>query len=97
MMLRKATEGYDEFDSPESPLRVLISHYALGERRNQIAIEKPDPSYENTIPGINAIKSDILEFFPEKWTNEIYLQGLRREIAKIAKDFAFIGAPLLIN
>ena len=96
-MLRKATEGYEEFDSPDSPLRVLISDFDDGVRRNQIAIEKQNPEYEEIIPGINTINTDLLEFFPEKWTNEVYLQGLRREISKIAKDFAFIGAPLILK
>ncbi len=97
LILRKATEGYDEFDSPDSPLRVLISDYASDARRNQIAIERPNPEYENTIPGVSTIETDLLDFFPEKWTNEVYLQGLRQEIAKIAKDFAFIGAPLILK
>jgi hypothetical protein len=97
LMLRKATEGYDEFDSPDSQIRVLISDYALSEYTNQIAIEKPNPDYERTTPGISAIKPNLLDFLPEMWTNEVYLNGLRREVAKIAKDFAFIGASLIIK
>ncbi|MHA1992995.1 MAG: hypothetical protein ACW97Z_00475 [Candidatus Hodarchaeales archaeon] len=97
LMLRKATEGYNEFDTPESPMRVLISEYDNQERINQIAVEKSDVKYELSIPGIKSIKADLLNFFPEKWSNEVYLNGLRREISKIAKDFAFIGAPLILK
>ncbi|MHA2174591.1 MAG: hypothetical protein ACXAB2_03720 [Candidatus Hodarchaeales archaeon] len=97
LMLKKATEGYNEFDSPNSPLRVLISEYDSKRRINQISIEMENSEYEQTLPGIESINSDLLNFFPEKWRNEVYLQGLRREISKIAKDFAFIGAPLILN
>ena len=97
LLLRKATEGYDEFDSPESPMRVLLAEFQEKQRINQIVIEKPNPDYERTIPGIQSIESDLLECFPEKWKNEVYLNGLRREVAKIAKDFAFIGASLILK
>ncbi len=97
LLLRKATEGYNEFDSPDSPMRVLISEFDNGQRKNQITLEKMIPSYEITIPGVNSINADLLDFFPNKWSNEIYLHGLRKEVAKIAKDFAFIGAPLILK
>ncbi|MHA1975620.1 MAG: hypothetical protein ACW98F_05735 [Candidatus Hodarchaeales archaeon] len=97
LMLRKATEGYNEFDSPDSPMRVLIAEFDKSNRVNQIALEKTDPLYEISIPGIQSINVDLLDFFPAKWSNEVYVKGLRREIAKIAKDFAFIGAPLILK
>ncbi|PWI46788.1 hypothetical protein CEE45_15075 [Candidatus Heimdallarchaeota archaeon B3_Heim] len=97
LMLRKATEGYNEFDSPNSPMRVLLSDFDHRQRINQIALEKSDIEYEVTIPGIQSIKADLLDFLPSKWSNEVYIKGLQREIAKIAKDFAFIGAPLILK
>ncbi len=96
-MLRKATEGYIEFDSPDSPMRVLVSEFDDEKRVNQIALEKPNPNYEMAIPGIQSINAELLDFFPDKWSNEVYIQGLRREVSRIAKDFAFIGAPLILK
>ena len=95
MMLRKATETYENFDSPSAPMRVLISEF--GEIRNEISLESETGNYYETIPGINKIQFDLLKDFPEKWSNEVYLNGLRREISTLAKDFAFIGAPLILN
>lgn len=97
LMLTKATEGYEEYDSPNSPMRVLILEYDVKERVNQISIENQNDEYKRTIPGIQSINSDLLEFFPEKWKNEVYLQGLRKDISKLAKDFAFIGSPLILK
>ncbi|MFX0172135.1 MAG: hypothetical protein ACFE9L_09455 [Candidatus Hodarchaeota archaeon] len=97
LMLRKTTESYEEFDSPNAPMRVLISRYTKEDITNEIALEIPNAEYEEKIPGIRNIRSDLLEIFPEKWRNEVYLQGLRREIATISKDFAFIGAPMILN
>ena len=97
LLLRKATEGYDQFDSPESPMRVLVAEFQDKRRKNQILIEKPDTEYERTIPGIKSIENDLLECFPEKWKNEMYIKGLRREVAKVAKDFAFTGASLILK
>jgi hypothetical protein len=97
LLLRKATEGYNEFDSPESPMRVLMADFQEMQRINQIVIEKTNAEYERDIPGIQSIKSDLLEIFPDKWKNEIYLKGIRREVAKVAKDFAFIGASLILK
>jgi len=97
LLLRKAAEGYNEFDSPKSPMRILIAEFHDKQRINQIVIEKAHPEYERTIPGIQSIPNDLLEIFPSKWKNELYLNGLRRDIAKVAKDFAFIGASLLLR
>jgi len=97
LLLRKATEGYDEFDSPDSPMRVLMAEFQDHSRINEIVTEKAHTEYERTIPGIQSIKSDLLEIFPEKWKNEIYLKGLRGEVAKVSKDFAFIGASLILK
>ena len=97
LLLRKAAEGYNEFDSPDSPMRILIAEFQDKQRINQIVTEKAHPEYERTIPGIQSIKDDLLEIFPDKWRNEIYLKGLRREVAKVSKDFAFIGASLILK
>jgi hypothetical protein len=96
-LLRKATEGYDEFDSPDSPMRVLVSEFDQENRINQIALERPDPKYEFPLPGIRSINAELLDFFPDKWSNEVYINGLRKEVSRIAKDFAFIGAPLILK
>ena len=64
---------------------------------NEIVLEKSLENYEKTIPGIRNIRSDLLEIFPDKWSNELYIKGLKREISTISKDFAFIGAPLLLD
>ncbi len=97
VLLRKTTESYEEFDSPYAPMRVLITEFAGGEIINEIALEKSDEVYEETIPGIRKIRSNLLEIFPGIWTNEVYLNGLRREIAVLSKDFAFIGAPMILD
>ncbi|MFX0051317.1 MAG: hypothetical protein ACFFAJ_08570 [Candidatus Hodarchaeota archaeon] len=97
LMLRKTTESYEEFDSPNAPIRVLISRYPKEDITNEIALEIPDEKYKEKIPGIRNIRPDLLQIFPEKWRNEVYLQGLRREIATISKDFAFIGAQMILN
>ncbi|MFX0015792.1 MAG: hypothetical protein ACFFB2_01040 [Promethearchaeota archaeon] len=97
VMLKKTTERYEEFDSPTAPMRVLISEFADGEIANEISLESTNKSYEETIPGVRKIRPNLLEVFPEKWSNEIYLDGLRREISIISKDFAFIGAPLILK
>ena len=95
MMLQKATESYENFDSPVAPMRVLISQF--GEIANKISFESKIKGYQETVPGIKTIEMDLLEIFPDKWRNEVYLQGLRKEIANLSKDFAFIGAPLILN
>ncbi|MHA2039728.1 MAG: hypothetical protein ACW98X_25210 [Promethearchaeota archaeon] len=95
MMLKKATESYENFDSPNAPMRILISEF--GNIENKISLESNIQGYQESIPGINSIETDLLNIFPEKWSNEVYLQGLRREIANLSKDFAFIGAPLILN
>lgn len=97
LMLRKTTESYEEFDSLNAPMRVLITKLEEEDITNEIALEAPNEEYEELIPGIRKIRPNLLEIFPEKWRNEVYLQGLRREIATISKDFAFIGAPLILN
>jgi hypothetical protein len=78
-------------------MRVLITKLEEDDITNEIALEAPNEEYEELIPGIRKIRPNLLEIFPEKWRNEVYLQGLRREIATISKDFAFIGAPLILN
>lgn len=95
--LRKTTERYEEFDSPTAPMRILISEFAGGKIINEITLESSNKHYEETIPGIRKISPNLLQIFPEKWSNEVYLNGLRREIAIISKDFAFIGAPMILK
>jgi hypothetical protein len=97
LMLKKTTEKYEEFDSPEAPMRILISKFANGKIINEMSLEKSNENYERNIPGIRKIRPSLLEIFPDKWKNQMYLQGLRREVAKISKDFAFIGAPLILK
>ena len=97
VMLRKTTESYEEFDSPTAPMRVLITEFAGGKIVNEISIEKKNKTYEETIPGIRKIQPNLLQTFPEKWSNEVYLNGLRREIGIVSKDFAFIGAPMILK
>lgn len=97
VMLRKTTESYEEFDSPTAPMRVLVSEFADGEVVNEILLENSNNKYEESIPGVRKIQSNLLQIFPEKWSNEIYLNGLRREISIISKDFAFIGAPMILE
>ncbi|MHA2243562.1 MAG: hypothetical protein ACXADY_01200 [Candidatus Hodarchaeales archaeon] len=97
VMLKKTTESYEEFDSPDAPMRVLIAEFAGGRIVNEISLETANKTYEETIPGIRKIQPNLLQTFPEKWSNEVYLNGLRREIAIISKDFAFIGAPMILE
>ena len=97
LILQKATESYEEFDSPFAPMRVLISEFANGKIINEIILERQSKTYEETIPGIRKIKPNLLSIFPEKWSNEVYLDGLRREVGVISKDFAFIGAPMILK
>ncbi|UCE14389.1 MAG: hypothetical protein JSV04_04225, partial [Candidatus Heimdallarchaeota archaeon] len=97
LMLQKTTESYEEFDSPFAPMRVLISEFANGEIINEIVLERDNKTYEETIPGIRKINPNLLSVLPEKFANEIYLDGLRREIGVISKDFAFIGAPMILK
>ncbi|MFX1282495.1 MAG: hypothetical protein ACFFB5_02530 [Promethearchaeota archaeon] len=97
VMLRKTTESYEEFDSPTAPMRILISEFAGGSIVNEISLESSNKIYEETIPGIRKISPNLLQIFPEKWSNEVYLNGLRREIAIVSKDFAFIGAPMILE
>ncbi len=95
--LKKTAESYEEFDSPDAPMRILIADFAEGKVSNEISIEKSNEEYEKPIPGIRKIKPNLHDIFPEKWRNDVYLTGLRREIAAISKDFAFIGAPLILK
>jgi hypothetical protein len=95
MMLRKAAQSYETFDSPDAPMRVLVSEY--DNISNEIIIENPDPAFEITIPGIRRNRPILRQVFPSKWSNNLYLRGIRREIATIAKDFAYIGAPLILD
>ena len=95
--LKKTTESYEEFDSPTAPMRVLISEFADGKIINEISLETANKKYEESIPGIKKIQPNLLKIFPEKWSNEIYLKGLRREISIVSKDFAFIGAPMILK
>ncbi|MHA2225504.1 MAG: hypothetical protein ACXAC8_09890 [Candidatus Hodarchaeales archaeon] len=97
VMLQKTTEKYEEFDSPQTPMRVLISEFANGRIVNEIALESNIKTYEQTLPGVRRIIPNLMQIFPEKWSNEIYLNGLRSEISKISKDFAFIGAPMILK
>ena len=95
MMLRKATESYENFDSPVAPMRVLISKF--GEISNKISLESKIKGYSETVPGIKTIDIDLLEIFPEKWSNEVYLQGLRREIANLSKDFFILASAKAVK
>ncbi len=97
VMLRKATENNEEFDKSLAPMRVLISDFFNGIFVNEIALESTNSIYEENIPGVRQIKSNLLDIFPKQWGNKVYLEGLRREVSKIAKDFALIGAPLIIQ
>ncbi|MFW9778583.1 MAG: hypothetical protein ACFFE8_06980 [Candidatus Heimdallarchaeota archaeon] len=94
-MLRKAAQSYETFDSPNAPMRVLVSGY--GNISNEIIVENPDPRYELTIPGIRRTRAALRDVFPSQWSNKQYLQGIKRETATIAKDFAYIGAPMILD
>ncbi|MFX1538563.1 MAG: hypothetical protein ACFFDI_30600, partial [Promethearchaeota archaeon] len=95
--LRKATENYEEFYYSPAPMRVLIAEFFNEIFVNEIAIESSSSKYEENIPGIRGIKPNLLEIFPKQWSNEVYLDGLRREVSKIANDFALIGAPIILK
>ena len=97
VMLRKATEKLEEFDYPTAPMRVLMSEFFNGIFVNEIAIESTNSAYEENIPGVRRIKPNLLEIFPKTWNNEVYIDGLRREISKISNDFAFSGAPMILK
>jgi len=97
VMLRKATEKYEEFYYAPAPMRILISEFYNEIFENEIAIESTNNIYEENIPGIRRIKPNLLEIFPKQWANEVYIDGLRQEVAKIANDFASIGAPMLLK
>ncbi len=98
VMLRKATEKLEEFDYANAPpLRVLMSEFFNGIFVNEIALESPNSAYEENIPGIRRIKPNLLEIFPKTWSNEVYIDGLRREISKISNDFAFSGASMILK
>ncbi|MFX1507544.1 MAG: hypothetical protein ACFFDC_15780 [Promethearchaeota archaeon] len=97
VMLREATEKYEEFYYSPAPMRVLISEFFNEIFVNEIAIESTDNKYEENIPGIRGIKSNLLEIFPKQWSNEAYINGLRRKVSKIASDFASIGAPMILK
>jgi hypothetical protein len=97
VMLRKATEKYEEFYYSPAPMRVLICEFFNSIFVNEIALESTNSIYEENIPGIRKIKPNLLEIFPKKWNNEVYLDGLRREVSKISEDFALIGAPMILQ
>jgi hypothetical protein len=97
VMLRKATEKYQEFYYSTAPMRILMCEFFNEIFVNEIAVESPNEIYEENIPGVRRIKSNLLEIFPKPWSNEVYLEGLKREVAIIAKDFALIGAPMILH
>jgi hypothetical protein len=97
VMLRTATEKNEEFYYSPAPMRVLISEFYNEIFVNEIAIESSNSGYEENIPGVRRIKANLLDIFPKQWGNEVYLNGLRREVSKIAKDFASIGAPMILK
>ncbi|MFX0124591.1 MAG: hypothetical protein ACFFAE_13245 [Candidatus Hodarchaeota archaeon] len=97
VMLRKATENYEEFYYSPAPMRVLMSEFFNEIFVNEIAIESTNSTYEEKIPGIRRIKANLLEIFPKQWSNKAYLESLRSEVSKIANDFALIGAPLILK
>lgn len=97
LMLKKATENYEEFYYSPAPMRVLISEFYNEIFVNEISIESTNSKYEENIPGVRRIKPNLLEIFPKQWSNEVYLNGLRREVSNIAKDFALIGAPMVLK
>ncbi|MHA1995989.1 MAG: hypothetical protein ACW97Z_15740, partial [Candidatus Hodarchaeales archaeon] len=81
VMLRKAAEKKEEFYFSPAPLRVLICEFFNSIFVNEIALESTNSLYEEEIPGIRRIKPNLLEIFPEKWNNEVYLDGLRRDVS----------------
>lgn len=97
ILLREATENYEEFDYFPAPMRVLMSEFNNRIFVNEIASEFPDSKYEENIPGVRRIRPNLLEIFPKIWSNEAYINGLRRQVSKISRDFASIGAPMIIK
>ena len=97
VMLREATEKNEEFYYSPTPMRVLICEFFNRIFVNEIAIESTNSLYEEDTPGIRRIKPKLLEIFPEKWNNEVYLDGLRRDVSRISEDFALIGAPMILH
>jgi hypothetical protein len=97
VMLKEATEKYEEFHYAPAPMRILISEFFNNIFVNEITIESTNSSYEENIPGIQRIKPNLLEIFPKQWSNETYIEGLRQEVSQISEDFALIGAPLILQ
>jgi hypothetical protein len=97
VMLRNATERKKEFYYSPAPMRVLLCEFFNNIFVNEIALESSNSEYEENIPGIRRSKPNLMEIFPKKWNNEAYINGLRHEIAKIAEDFALIGAPMILQ
>ncbi len=97
VMLRKATERNEEFYFSPVHMRVLMCEFFNRIFVNEIASESTNSIYEENIPGIRRIKSNLLEIFPKKWSNEVYIDGLRREVSRISEDFALIGAPMILQ
>ena len=96
VMLKKATEKKEEFYYSPAPMRVLMCEFFNSIFVNEIALESTNSLYEENIPGIRRIKPNLLEIFPQKWKNEVYLDGLRRDVSRISEDFASIGAPMIL-
>ncbi|MFX0112994.1 MAG: hypothetical protein ACFFB3_00450 [Candidatus Hodarchaeota archaeon] len=94
VMLRKASE---EGKFNMAPMRVLISEFWNHIFVNKITLESTNKRYEDNIPGVRRIRPDLLKIFPKQWNNEAYIDGLRRRVSKISKDFANIGAPMLLK
>ncbi|MHA2245214.1 MAG: hypothetical protein ACXADY_09610 [Candidatus Hodarchaeales archaeon] len=97
VMLREATEKYEEFHYSPAPMRVLISEFYNGIFVNEISIEHTNSTYEEKVPGVRKTRPNLLEIFPKQWSSEAYLDGLRREVSEIAKDFASIGAQMILK
>lgn len=97
IMLKKATEKYEEFHYAPSPMRILISEFFNNIFVNEIALESANSIYEERIPGIRSIKPNLFEIFPKQWSNETYIDGLRKQISRISEDFALIGAPMILH
>ncbi|MFQ5977960.1 MAG: hypothetical protein ACE5OZ_07525 [Candidatus Heimdallarchaeota archaeon] len=94
ILLRKATEN-GEFE--KAPMRVLISEFWNVIFLNEIVLESANSVDEENIPGVRRIKPYLSDAFPKQWSYEAYLDGLRRRISEISKDFANIGAPMLLK
>lgn len=96
VMLRKATEKNDEFNASTAPMRVLMCEFLNDIFVNEIALESSNRRYEENLPGVRRIKPNLLEIFPKQWRNDVYLNGLRREVSRISRDFAAFGAPMIL-